>query len=134
MTLIVCLDDKCGMLFNRRRQSRDICVSNRILEITSGNPLYINEYSKNLFPENACFVTDDLFCDLEMKVFAFAECEISENILDRVDRLIIYRWNRCYPSDVTFPMALVNKQFRKINAYEFSGNSHELITEEVYVR
>lgn len=37
MRLIVCLDDKNGMAFNHRRQSRDCIVIAKIEELTKGS-------------------------------------------------------------------------------------------------
>lgn len=39
MRLIVCLDDKNGMAFNHRRQSRDRIVTEKIEELAKGSVL-----------------------------------------------------------------------------------------------
>ena len=39
MTLIVCVDDNMGMLFNHRRQSKDVVVRERILKQAEGKHL-----------------------------------------------------------------------------------------------
>ena len=39
MILIVCVDNKNGMLFNRRRQSQDRMLRTRILEMTAQSRL-----------------------------------------------------------------------------------------------
>ena len=36
MILIACVDDKFGMLFNRRRQSQDRMLRERVLRLTDG--------------------------------------------------------------------------------------------------
>ena len=41
MKLIVCLDDNKGMMFNKRRQSRDRVLIENILELRKGEKLYI---------------------------------------------------------------------------------------------
>ena len=46
---IVCLDQKNGMYFNERRQSRDRYVIRDIVEMTKDAVLHINSYSKELF-------------------------------------------------------------------------------------
>lgn len=134
MTLIVCLDNRNGMLFNKRRQSRDVCVYERILQITAGNRLYVSEYSAELFQNQACVISENIFNETADDDFVFAECEISSGILKSVERLIVYRWNRDYPSDVKFPYDAAMELFRKESTYEFQGNSHVRITEEVYIR
>ena len=49
MIVIVCLDDKKGMMFNHRRQSRDQAVTDRIQKICAGKKLWMNAYSDKLY-------------------------------------------------------------------------------------
>ena len=134
MTLIVCLDNKHGMLFNSRRQSRDACVCERILQITVEKRLCVNGYSEKLFPPGRCTVVENIFEDAGEDDAVFAECEVPVGVLESVSRLVIYRWNRDYPSDIRFPFDAVPRAFYREGIFEFSGNSHQRITEEVYVR
>ena len=134
MTLIVCLDDNNGMLFNKRRQSRDARVCERIVQVTAGKKLVMSPYSAKLFPAHTGIVSEALFADLDAATCVFAECEIPGDVLSQIDRLIIYRWNRRYPSDVRFPMDAIMGRFQKESVFEFCGNSHDRITEEVYIR
>ena len=134
MTLIVCLDNNNGMLFNKRRQSRDARVCERILQVTAGRNLVMNAYSAKLFPAGACAVSEDLFANLDVDTCVFAECEIPSDIFPKVQRLIVYRWNRTYPSDVKFRQEAIIGQLHKMSTVEFQGNSHDVITEEVYIR
>lgn len=61
MTGIVCLDQEDGLLFNGRRQSRDRVVTEKILSMTEGNPLWMSAYSRRIFPEDApVCVAEDL--------------------------------------------------------------------------
>ena len=54
MIAIVCLDDKNGMSFNHRRQSRDACLRREILTLTRGRRLWMAPYSEGQFgPEDA---------------------------------------------------------------------------------
>ena len=41
MKMIVCLDDRNGVSFNNRRQSRDRVVIQDILTLTRGHGLYV---------------------------------------------------------------------------------------------
>ena len=52
MKLIVCLDDNNGMMFNKRRQSRDRVLIENMIELCKDEKLYTNECSVSLFPEN----------------------------------------------------------------------------------
>ena len=61
MTGIVCLDQEDGLLFNGRRQSRDRVVTEKILSMTEGKPLWMSAYSRRIFPEDApVCVAEDL--------------------------------------------------------------------------
>lgn len=56
MTVIVCLDNANGMMFNHRRQSRDANVVKDILKTINGTSLLIAPYSEPLFlKQNVAF-------------------------------------------------------------------------------
>ena len=128
MKLIVCLDDKNGMMFNKRRQSRDKILIEDVLELCKGEKLYTNEYSAKLFPENAVEICenpaekDDGYC-------------FAENFLvneENVEEIIVYKWNRLYPADTYFNIDFEN--WNLTETVEFEGSSHEKITRKRYVR
>ena len=49
MKLIVCLDERKGMMFNNRRQSRDRVLIDNMIEMIGDDKLYIAPYSESLF-------------------------------------------------------------------------------------
>ena len=53
--------------------------------------------------------------------------------LPEVLSITVYRWNRHYPSDLKFPQLLFD-EWRLKQRTDFAGNSHEIITEERYVK
>ena len=53
MNLIICVDNKNGIMFNGRRQSRDRAVCEDILDMTGEHLLYTSEYSFALFEKYA---------------------------------------------------------------------------------
>lgn len=53
---------------------------------------------------------------------------------DRIEKIILFWWNRKYPSDTWFDIDLEGGGWKLSETREFSGSSHEKITEEVYVR
>ena len=128
MKLIVCIDDKNGMLFNNRRQSRDKILIENMLELCKGEQIYINECSSVLFPEKSVVVCED-FENIE-NGYIFAE-----NILPneaKIQEIIIYKWNRVYPADTYFNISL--EDWTLTETIDFAGSSHEKITRERYVR
>ena len=128
MKLIVCLDDKNGMLFNKRRQSRDKILIENILELCKGETLYTNEYSSAIFPENSVVICED-FENIE-NGFVFAENFMIDEA--QIQEIIIYKGNRVYPADKFFNISLDN--WNLAEKVDFAGSSHEKITRERYVR
>ena len=53
MTLAFCVDDRGGLSFNRRRQSRDRAVSADLLSQAGECTLWVEPCSRPLFPEEA---------------------------------------------------------------------------------
>ena len=51
MKLILCVDDKGGLAFNHRRQSRDRVLNERILMHCGMHRLWISPYTAKLFGE-----------------------------------------------------------------------------------
>ncbi len=128
MKLIVCLDENKGMMFNKRRQSRDKILINDILELCKGNTLYTNDYSSRLFPENSVIITSN-YAEISENDFYFAENSLpTENI----GEVIVYKWNRVYPADTFFDIDL--RGYSLVETKDFEGSSHEKITREIYKR
>ena len=128
MKLIVCLDERLGMMFNKRRQSSDCVQIADMRELLSGEPLAVSPY------------TAEFLCDtgIELRVsdtpwqlggYCFIE-NTDLPPLNEVEGLVIYRWGRRYPSDKRFTLDIGG--FRLVESYEFSGKSHDKITREIY--
>ena len=132
MVIAVCVDDKMGMLFNNRRQSRDRCVIDDLMNIAE--KVYINGFSEELFEEyKGRVVIDENFLDnAESEDVCFVENIDLEPYADKIDKVILYLWNRHYPSSLKFKVDLSDYEFA--GETEFQGNSHEKITREVYIK
>ncbi|MCM1528838.1 MAG: hypothetical protein NC093_02455 [Alistipes sp.] len=129
MILIVTIDERNGMAFHHRRLSQDSVLTKRILEIADGR-LWMNAYSRKLFPDSADIMVDENFPDKAKNDYCFAETsDISGYSFEKI---ILYRWNRSYPSDLKFSIDL--SQYRLISTTDFKGTAHDTITEEVYVK
>ena len=124
MKLIICLDDKNGMMFNKRRQSKDVVVAEKVKEIIGNNLLHIHSYSSPIFPEATV-------CESFENIDGFAFIENPDYIIpEKVQELYIFKWNRHYPSDKKFKMDM--SDFSLVSTEDFAGNSHENITLEIY--
>jgi hypothetical protein len=128
MTIILCLDNKNGISFNNRRQSRDRIL---IKNIIKHDNLYIRECSKNLFSKYEVNVIDNIF-ELPADAVYFHEITNPEDIIDQFDTIVIYRWNRHYPSDIHFDFKM--DLYKKIFEKDFTGSSHDKITKEIWRR
>lgn len=136
MTIIICVDDRYGMTFNKRRQSQDKLLRARILRITKGKRLYMNAYSfKQFSEENAPqIVVDDSFLDnAQSNDYCFVENVDIVPYLARIDKIILYKWNRKYPNDFAFEVSVLDGWTMDKTA-DFAGFSHDNITEEIYVK
>lgn len=127
MTLYICLDDRNGLKFNKRRQSRDAAVLEDIRSQLAGS-LLIDAYSEKLMQEASI----PYVLPPETAADFFAEDVPSEEILAQTETIVIYRWNRHYPADVRWEPDLDNLGFALRETTEFPGTSHEKITREVY--
>lgn len=127
MTLYICLDDRNGLKFNKRRQSRDAALLENLRSQLAGN-LLIDPCSEKMMQEAAIpYVLPPETAD-----DYFAEDVPSEEILAQTEKIVIYRWNRHYPADVRWEPDLAAMGFALQETTEFPGTSHEKITREVY--
>ena len=133
MNIIVCVDEKKGMLFNKRRQSKDKLVIKDIIDNLESD-LYINDYSKELFVDymdsNKIHVVEEF--NFEKDKYYFIENLDVSSYEKNISNIIIYNWNRTYPKDKTFNIDLNN--YELVNTIEFVGNSHDKITKQIYKR
>lgn len=127
---IVCLDQKNGMYFNERRQSRDRYVIRDILDMTKNSVLHINSYSEELFENQTekYIISDDYFSDAKENDYCFVENHILDQSI--TDKLIVYRWDKVYPADHRLNM----NRWKLVSTMEFMGYSHNKIIKEVYVK
>lgn len=135
MILIVCLDDEDGMLFNHRRQSRDRILNQQILELTQNSKLWMNAYSAKLFAQSQApqlCVDEDFMEKAQAGEYCFLENTSAASALHKIERIVVFRWNRVYPADQKFDLPLAG--WRKESSRDFAGSSHEKITLEVYVK
>lgn len=132
MKIIVCLDDRNGMLFAGRRQSSDRCLTERICSMTKDSRLWLSKYSAPMFAAaaNIC-VDEDYLQKAQAGEFCFAEKALPVECISRAEEIIVFRWNRHYPADIRFPAEHLQTR-QQVQTAEFPGNSHEKITMEVY--
>ena len=135
MIVAVCVDKKNGMMFHCRRQSQDRLLRENMLRECGKRRLYMNEYSGRLFKDavgTEIVVSEDFLLDAKDGEFCFVEDRDIGDFLQKVEAVILYKWNRCYPADFYFSIKITNKNWVLERTEEFKGSSHERITKEVY--
>ena len=137
MILIAVVDDDYGMMFNRRWQSKDGALRERILSLAEGGTLWVSPYTYRQFSDCGAgnIRTDEEFLrKAGPGEYCFAEEALAAPFADKIEKIILFRWNRKYPADVWFDLDLKADGWKLSETKEFPGSSHEKITEEVYVR
>lgn len=133
LTVAITVDDKMGIAFNKRRQSRDKKLIEDLCKKTNGD-IYISSYSAPLFEEypDRIKVVDDPIIDCPDGACCFVEMKPLREYTESISTLIIYHWNRIYPSDKKMDIDIKNCGFKMVAQYEFVGNSHDKITKGTY--
>ena len=135
MVIITCIDDSNGILFNNRRVSSDRILNQWVIDYIGGHKLWLREYSKILFEQYSNIEVCDDYLDKAGKGdFCFVEDGKLANYEEKVEKLIVCKWNRRYPSDVKLPELFSSKCNNKSVITEFEGSSHDKITVEEWCK
>ena len=145
MHIIVIIDDDQGMMFNGRRLSKDVMLRKDMMQLVGNARLFMNAYSYgqfgNEYPLNGgeISVNDPVVCVWEefLKEARADDFCLVENVsfmpyADKIQNIIVYKWNRRYPSDMKFSFPPGDWKLEETT--DFSGKSHEKITRELWVR
>ena len=134
MKLIVCVDDRMGVMFNKRRQSKDAKVREDILAmLEEGKKLFVSPYTEKQFlPEEQekIYVSETFLSEATEEDICFIEDSDVSELADKIERIVLYRWNRHYPSDKYFTLDLSN--YELVSSVDFVGNSHPEMLKEEY--
>ncbi len=134
MTVFVCIEERGGMLFMKRRLSKDRELTADIIKSVGDGILYISDFSESLFADSdisVMSVSNPLESAGENDFVFIENLGLSESI-NNVKRLIIYNWNRKYPFDLSLDINPLEFGFSLKEVYEFKGYSHDKITKEIY--
>lgn len=137
MIIVAAVDDRNGMMFNRRRQSQDRTLRDRLLRLTAGGRLWMNHASVRQFRdcEAPQINVDDSFLSKAADGdFCFVEDAAVAPYARRIEEIILFKWNRKYPGDRYLDIDLRPPEWRLVSTEDFPGASHEKITMEVYRR
>lgn len=134
MTVFICVDDRGGMTFMKRRLSRDKILTEDLVKTVGDGILYISEFSESLFSESSLSVmsVSSPLQSAGKDDFVFIENLPLSDALNKIDTLVIYKWNRTYPFDFSLDLNPDKSGFLLVDSYDFKGNSHDKITKEIY--
>ena len=127
MILTVCVDDRMGISFGGRRQSKDTEVRRKLWALSGGN-LRMSDYSARQFDESV-YHGSDYLSGAKKGHWCFAENSDYEDFAENIEKIVLFRWNRHYPADAHFRFP---GKWALTASEEFPGSSHEKITMEVY--
>lgn len=137
MIVIVCVDSGGGTMFNRRRQSQDRVLREHILNLAGARPVWMNADSARQFEpahQGRLEVREDFLTAAGEGDFCFVEGSPLRPYESKLEMLILFRWDRTYPADERLDLPLVEHGWKLQKSSEFTGYSHEKITEEVYAK
>ena len=105
MTVIIALDDKDGYTLFGKRLSRDREMISDM--INSFDKIAVSDYSRELFENGRNLIP--LPSQIPDNMVLFLE---TEDIPEKANTLIVYRWNRHYPSNKKYN-CIFRKYFKK---------------------
>lgn len=131
MKAIITLDNKYGYSLFGKRLSWDREIEKNVFEnLAEDESLFVSPYTMKSFSEpSQSRLISPIPDDREKDITAFFEVD---DIPSTLDELIVYRWNRNYPSDKKYNPYLHG--WKRLSSEDFPGHSHNKITREVYVR
>lgn len=131
MNAIVCVDNQMGLLFNHRRVSSDCAIIENMEQVVGTAPLYIEPYSQMLFQSSSRHpIVIQSLPDYSLTGYQFIENSSLYGAENQLEQLIIYYFNRNYPSDLKLEVDL--SLFNIEEVVEFKGHSHDKITRVTY--
>ena len=136
MKIIAIVDDSYGMMFNKRRQSRDKVLYEKVATLVADHRLWMNSYSYTLFEGmdgNIC-VEEDFLSKIAEGEYCFVEDKNVASYIEEIEEVVLFHWNRKYPSDFKLDILPEQEGFICVSTEEFVGNSHENITMERWTK
>ena len=136
MNIMIAVDDNGGMLFNNRRQSQDSALREYILNISKDSVLWMNQYSLSQFGTLTpnVRISENYLSEAGSGEYCFVEDKSIGEISDRLEMLILFHWNRSYPSDMKLDYDPLSNGMHVQKTEDIVGQAHEKITVEVWER
>ena len=137
MKVIICVDDRGGVSYHGRRLSQDRLQRIDVIQRFASHGFCMKKETADLYHQidKRCYQVIPAW----KQVLSSDRWWVSEDIeflqwLDQLEELVIYRWNRLYPSDKKLLLSLPVADWRCILHDSFVGSSHAKIDVEHYVK
>ena len=92
----------------------------------------MNEYSAKLFDGMNVEISESFLEQAGGGDFCFVEKNNISEYRDKVRKIVLFKWNKVYPSDMKFDFDF--SDFSLKETFDFEGTSHDVITCEVWKR
>ena len=77
-------------------------------------------------------VSDTFLAEASTGEYCFVENLPLAPYKDKIESLLVFYWNRVYPSDQKLDLNLSSGEWELTELLEFPGNSHDVITQKTY--
>ena len=119
------------MMFNDRRQSQDRGLREYIAQMTKDEDVYMNAYTKKLYEEiKHPIVSEDFLHKAGKGDTCIVENLPLNSVVDQIEEIVIFRWNKVYPSDQILDVDL--EEWNLVEEEQMEGSTHE-ITKQIYL-
>ena len=136
MIWVACVDDRNGVAFNGRRQSRDRALRGDLLAMAGERRIWMDEAARRQFTEDSPNLT--VAADFPLRAgpgeYCFGEANPLLPWLKKIEAVVLYRWNRVYPADRYLDFDPAAAGWTCAARTEFPGHSHPKLTKEVFVK
>lgn len=100
--------------------------------MSSGGRLLMDKYSSRIFGGYEVVIDEDFLENAEKNDYCFVERADIKAYADKIETLIVFKWNRAYPSDRKAENIFDGKTLEEV--FDFEGSSHKKITCEVWTK
>ncbi len=133
MTVAVCIENRGGLLFLNRRVSRDRAILADLAAFPKER-LLAHPFSLSYLEGAGLTVLamPDFLDKAQKGDLCFLENQPLAPHLERVKRLLVYRFGEAYPFDFSFDLFPRLSALSLTERTEFAGFAHKTITREIY--
>ena len=132
MVIVACIDKSGNIALNTNGQLNHIIFWVRLKVVSNEALLYMNFNSSRQFGYYPMKMIDDDFLDIAGEdSYCFVEDTDITPYIDRIDKIILYKWNKKFSSKFEFDKSILDN-FSVVSKKSFYGEPFLKISEIVY--